>query len=396
MKKHISLIVFSIFLHLFGYYVLLNRIEPFQYFFYLTSWWSYIIFLDALLTFKKKTFLIVNRRLPSLILISCGFWCIFEIINLRIQNWFYINLPVEVYRRYAGYLLSYGTVIPAIYITKELIFTLFGEIKAKPFHIKNYPLYSISLGILTILLTCLFPAYFFPLTWIFFALIFDGYNYVRGHASFMKDFERGSMGNFIAAMISGLICGLLWEIWNYWSISKWIYSVPLFEDSKIFEMPIPGYIGFLVFGLETLTLINFLNGRAVHKKSLYPITLIATAISILSFPMIDRYTVFSYATKIDKLSFIEQEKLSLFIAKGVKTSFGIDVNQLNEEERELVALLHLKGLGYKNFSKLRKQGVKNIQELSKYNKETLSRIVEEKNIRRVRVYIKAARRYNRQ
>jgi hypothetical protein len=197
-------------------------------------------------------------------------------------------------------------------------------------------------------------------------------------------------------MISGLICGLLWEIWNYWSISKWIYSVPLFEDLKIFEMPIPGYIGFLVFGLETLTLINFLNGRAVHKKSLYPITLIATAISILSFPMIDRYTVFSYATKIDKLSFIEQEKLSLFIAKGVKTSFGIDVNQLNEEERELVALLHLKGLGYKNFSKLRKQGVKNIQELSKYDKETLSRIVEEKNIRRVRVYIKAARRYNRQ
>ncbi len=111
--------------------------------------------------------------------------------------------------------------------------------------------------------------------------------------------------------------------------------------------------------------------------------------------MIDRYTVSSYATKIDKLSFIEQEKLGLFIAKGVKTSFGIDVNQLNKEEGELVALLHLKGLGYKNFSKLRKQGVKNIQELSKYDEETLSRIVGDKNIRRVRVYIKAARRYNR-
>ncbi len=396
MKKHIALIVFSFSLHLSGYFAILNRIEPFQFFFYLTSWWSYIIFIDTILSIKRKTFFVLNRNLPFLIVISCGFWCIFEIINVGLQNWFYINLPPEVYHRYPGYLLSYGTVIPAIYVTQELVYTFLGEIKTTPFLLKNYPLYSISTGTLAILLTYLFPTYCFPLTWIFFALIVDGYNYTQGYPSFMEGFEKGRIGHLTASLIAGLICGLLWETWNFWSISKWIYSVPFFEDIKIFEMPIPGYIGFLVFGLETMTFVNFLKGRELYKKPLYPVILIALVLSILSFAIIDRYTVFSYTTKIDRLSFIEPGKLDSLKNRGVKTSYGIDMNLLDREERASITLLHLKGLGYDNFLKLCEHGIRNAEELSQYNETTLSQILGEKNPRRVRVYIKAAKRYSKQ
>jgi hypothetical protein len=54
--------------------------------------------------------------------------------------------------------------------------------------------------------------------------------------------------------IAGLICGIVWEFWNYWARSKWIYDVPIFSHTKIFEMPLPGYGGFPAFALECFTM----------------------------------------------------------------------------------------------------------------------------------------------
>lgn len=110
MKKQLLLFVFAVVLYFFGLYTLIRKIEPFYYYFYITSWWSYIIFLDALLSLKYKRFFVLNRYLPLLIIISCGYWCFFELLNIRLQNWFYINLPPEMPYRYPGYLLGFGTV----------------------------------------------------------------------------------------------------------------------------------------------------------------------------------------------------------------------------------------------------------------------------------------------
>ena len=46
------------------------------------------------------------------------------------------------------------------------------------------------------------------------------------------------------------MCGLLWECWNYWARTKWVYTVPVPPDIKIFEMPLAGYLGFPVFAVE--------------------------------------------------------------------------------------------------------------------------------------------------
>jgi hypothetical protein len=39
-------------------------------------------------------------------------------------------------------------------------------------------------------------------------------------------------------------------MWNYFSLAKWEYSVPLVHRFLIFEMPVLGYGGYLPFGLE--------------------------------------------------------------------------------------------------------------------------------------------------
>ena len=81
MKKQLLLFVFAVVLYFFGLYTLIRKIAPFYYYFYITSWWAYIIFLDALLSLKYKRLFVLNRCLPLLIIISCGYWCFFELLK---------------------------------------------------------------------------------------------------------------------------------------------------------------------------------------------------------------------------------------------------------------------------------------------------------------------------
>jgi len=57
---------------------------------------------------------------------------------------------------------------------------------------------------------------------------------------------------------------VLWEFWNYWARGKWHYSVPIMEHLKIFEMPVPGYLGFPAFALECFTMYVFV--RALYER----------------------------------------------------------------------------------------------------------------------------------
>jgi len=58
-------------------------------------------------------------------------------------------------------------------------------------------------------------------------------------------------------MLSGLVCGLLWEFWNYWADAKWMYYVPILGNVKFFETAVAGYLGFLAFGLEVFVMWPF-------------------------------------------------------------------------------------------------------------------------------------------
>jgi hypothetical protein len=394
-KKQLAVCGLAILLHIWGYFALQQRIEPFQYYFYVTTWWSYIMFVDSLLAIRIKRFAILNRYLPALVVISSAFWCVFELMNLRMQNWFYVNLPANTFLRYAGYILAYGTVVPAIYGTKELVQNLLGDIRARPVLFVHYPGRAIVTGFVSFGLALAFPRYCFPLAWVFLALILDGYNYHKGYDSFMKDGEGGSYGRLVATLLSGFLCGLLWEGWNFWSLSKWIYTVPFFENLKIFEMPIPGYLGFPVFAIETVAFVNLMWGADIFRKYLLVATIAALMLSFSAFVLIDRHTVFSYAARIDQLAFIDPARRDVLKQQGAATTYGVDVQLLNRKEREAFSLIHLKGLGYENFMRLRGQGICTSMDLSEIDEGTLSAILEEPNLERVRVFLKAAQKANR-
>ena len=106
--------------------------------------------------------------------------------------------------------------------------------------------------------------------WFGFIFLLDPVNGRLGGPSLAADLAHRKYERIANLAVSGLLCGFLWEFWNYWSRAKWHYTVPIMESVKIFEMPLPGYFGFPAFALECFTMYVFVRLVWVRGSSAAP------------------------------------------------------------------------------------------------------------------------------
>jgi hypothetical protein len=249
--------------------LLFARVEPVATYFTPIAWSSYILIADAaVLALTNRSRLndapIVVARLAFL---SIPLWLIFEAYNLRLQNWTYIGLPRAWPAAFFGYAWSFATITPAIFETADLVQAILPVPSAAPLpesapHPRKISraaefILMIS-GAACLLVPLLVPqhlaAYLFALVWIGFLLLLDPLNHHLGLPSFIGDLAEGMPRRLYGFLVAGWICGFLWEFWNYWATAKWLYTFPMFQYWKIFEMPAPGFLGFLPFALECFVL----------------------------------------------------------------------------------------------------------------------------------------------
>jgi hypothetical protein len=181
------------------------------------------------------------------------FWLVFELLNLRLENWYYVFLPRDGAARWLGIALSFATVIPAILVAERLLDSLgvAAALRIRPLRLPRGRILP-ALGALMLALALAWPRAFFPLVWGGVFLAVDPWVLRRAPASsLLGDVERGSPGRILRLLAAGLAVGLLWEAFNRFARGKWIYTVPGFEDWKLFEMPVAGFLGFPFFALET-------------------------------------------------------------------------------------------------------------------------------------------------
>ena len=88
--------------------------------------------------------------------------------------------------------------------------------------------------------------------------LLEPFNYRRGAQSIYRDWEEGNLARTLQLFAAGAICGFLWEFWNMWAYTRWVYVFPLGQDLKFFEMPLVGFLGFLPFALEYFVMFHFL------------------------------------------------------------------------------------------------------------------------------------------
>ena len=75
------------------------------------------------------------------------------------------------------------------------------------------------------------------------------------------------MALHLAVGLAALVCGGFWEMWNTYSLAKWVYAVPFVNRFHLFEMPVLGYGGYLPFGLECAAVVALLPATVSAAKA---------------------------------------------------------------------------------------------------------------------------------
>jgi hypothetical protein len=176
--------------------------------------------------------------------LSVPLWLVFEVYNLRLQNWRYVGLPEHWAVRTFGYLWSFATIWPCILETTQFLLATGGRKGAAA--LIPRPRWMTPLALVMVVLPVVVPqsagSYLFGLVWIGFALF-------PSTPSLFED-----RGRLTALLGAGVICGFLWEFWNFWATARWVYTFPIWQGLKVFEMPLPGYAGFPAFAAEVFVL----------------------------------------------------------------------------------------------------------------------------------------------
>ena len=385
--------------------LLLMEIELIASWFYYWAWWSYILIIDSLIYTIKKNSLIMNRKGEFFLILlwSIVIWTFFEAVNLILQNWYYSNVVPSLVIRWLCYGVAYATVLPALFETTELLESvgLFKNSTVRPITVTTAVQAGlVSLGIVFVFGVLFYPRYCFPLVWGSIIFLFEPINYRWSATSLLKDWERGTARKFYLLLTAGLICGVLWEFWNFWAATKWIYTVPFFEELKIFEMPLLGFLGFPPFAVECYVVYNFISifrhqrgweednyrlnqGERVLSPLVAITSLVGLIFCLATFNAMDTKTVNSYWPSIAELEIVPPEVTVRLEAFAIKTPQALLIRTgstqgrrelaltLNVSDDELArwiktaALSQLKGMGTVNANLLNKTGIEDIPGLAR-------------------------------
>lgn len=236
-------------------------------------WLGYILVVDSLVFLRKGTSLWTrsHTRFVGLFLASVPAWWLFEALNERAQNWHYIGR--ENFTAFQFFVLatfSFSTVTPDVFETTELVSAFLRRVRGpliRPTRATCVAFFVAGWLMLALLLA--WPRHFFPFVWLAVFFILEPLNAALGFPSLSRWTRDGNWRPVVALWLGTLICGFFWELWNFHSFPKWIYTVPLVDFLHIFEMPLLGYGGYLPFGLEVYALYNLIGGLLCNVRSDY-------------------------------------------------------------------------------------------------------------------------------
>ncbi len=241
-------------LHVTSFWLMLEAVEPFHTGFYSLAWWSYIVFVSAINQRWHGNSLLFDRWQEFLwvFLVSTPAWLFFELCNFRLHNWHYLGVPSEWWVRLPGYFLAFGTVLPGLFETRTLLQNLGLSLRCRKdgaFTSSSRPGRLALLGAVMLGAALLWPELFFPLVWVGPVFLLEWLVSLSGEEGLGDSLARGDFSVAAQLLVSGLICGVLWEFWNFWAGAKWIYSIPYLNAVPVFEMPLAGFLGFPPFAL---------------------------------------------------------------------------------------------------------------------------------------------------
>jgi len=204
-------------------------------------WVGYSLVVDALVYRRKGNSLLSRswKGYLSLFLVSAPAWWLFELINDRTQYWHYTGRDHFSDLEYYWWAsLDFSTVIPAVFGSAELFSTFRWTRNLNP----KSPIGGSSksrlvfflLGWVMLSAVLIWPQYGAALMWISIYFILDPVNVWLGNRSLLEYTAKKNWQPIWSLWAGCLLCGFFWEMWNYYSNPKWLYSVPYVDFWYLF------------------------------------------------------------------------------------------------------------------------------------------------------------------
>ena len=240
-----------------------HTLQPFT---FTPLWVGYIILINAL-TFRRVGGCLLTKAPRYFVLlfpVSSVFWWYFEYLNRFVQNWFYQGVESFGPGLYAVHAsVAFSTVLPAVVSTAEWLGThpWLQTGYSKPVSLtppRAYGWVVLAMTALTLFGVGIWPNYLFPLLWVSPLIAIASVQVALGGETYFSGLSAGEWHRIYIPALAALQCGVCWELWNYFSYAKWVYTVPFVDRFDIFEMPLLGYSGYLPFGLVCMVVAGLI------------------------------------------------------------------------------------------------------------------------------------------
>lgn len=242
---------------------------------FILLWLVYIVVANALCFRQSGKCPMLETPVFFLLLfaVSAVFWWYFEYLNQFVQNWYYTGVDYGPIPYSIHATISFSTVLPAVYTTRVWLSNT-KWLRQRFYGMPPLPKSESIMFVWAILLiTCagligvsLWPDELFSMVWLAPLLILTSLQRIAGQTSIFSIMADGDWRPAVSAAMAALICGFFWEMWNYYSLAKWMYSVPYVHRFKLFEMPVLGYMGYLPFGLLCMAIAELLESQYLHGR----------------------------------------------------------------------------------------------------------------------------------
>jgi hypothetical protein len=235
-------------------------------------WLSFILVVNGLSWRRSGRCLMIHRTRFFLLLfpLSGILWWFFEYLNRFVQNWVYATPGYSGWEYVLYATIPFTTVLPAVLSLEEWLLCApgieraYSDFRAAPWALRRDVATVILLAAAAGLAGIgIWPGYLFPLLWLSPLLMGVSLETLCGEPQVLSSaLGEGDWRVVVSSALAALICGWFWEMWNFYSLSKWHYSIPFVHRFEIFEMPILGYGGYLPFGITCAFVAELLEGSS--------------------------------------------------------------------------------------------------------------------------------------
>jgi hypothetical protein len=240
-------------------------------------WIGFIVVVNALVWWRTGRCPLQGgaMQVGRLFAASAAFWWMFEYLNRFVRNWHYLGAegvgPLE-YAVHAS--VCFSTVLPAVSSVRELIGSwtrIQNRLAVGPQWIwldrREMGVFLVAGAVAGLGLTGAWPEYAYAALWSAPLLLAVGLAVAHGTNGWWREIAVGDWRNAGSWALAALVCGWFWEMWNAYSLAKWVYTVPFVQRWLVFEMPLLGFTGYFTFGLECALAVAWIDGRHWGKSA---------------------------------------------------------------------------------------------------------------------------------